>query len=102
MATCPDASVRNGTQAVELAEQAEQLSGGGNPAILATLAAAYAEAGRFPEAVTTAQKALQLVESQTNAASVINDLQTQIKCYQAGLPFRDVSLTNALPAESRP
>jgi tetratricopeptide (TPR) repeat protein len=102
LATCPDASVRNGTQAVELAQKANQFSGGGDPEITSTLAAAYAEAGRFPEAVTTAQKALQLVESQTNAASVINDLQTQIKCYQAGLPFRDVSLTNALPAESRP
>jgi len=102
LATCPEASVRNGARAVELAKQADQLSGGRNPAIIGTLAAACAEAGRFPEAVTTAQKALQLVESQTNAASVVNDLRTQIGLYQAGLPFRDLSLTNALPAESRP
>ena len=43
LATCPDASIRNGTQAVELAKQANQFSAGNNPAILATLAAAQAK-----------------------------------------------------------
>ena len=51
LATNPNASVRNGMEAVELAERALKLSGGNEPAILGTLAAAYAEAGRFPEAV---------------------------------------------------
>ena len=55
LATNPNASVRNGTEAVELAERALKLSGGNEPAILGTLAAAYAEAGRFPEAAATAQ-----------------------------------------------
>jgi len=99
-ATCPDASWRNGVKAVQLAQKANQLSGGQNPAILRTLAAAYAEAGRFPEALTTAQKALRLVESQTNAAPMANDLQMQIKCYQAGAPFHSRSLTNT-PATTR-
>jgi tetratricopeptide (TPR) repeat protein len=94
LATCPEPSIRNGAKAVELAQKANQLMGDGNPVVLSTLAAAYAEAGRFPEAVTTAQKALQLAGSQTNAASVVNALRTQIKCYQAGSPFRDSSLTN--------
>jgi hypothetical protein len=76
-----------------LAKQADQLSGGRNPAILTTLAAGYAEAGRFPEAITTAQRALQLATAQTNAA-VPNTLQLQIQLYQAGSPFRDSSLTN--------
>jgi hypothetical protein len=39
---------------VELAEEAERLAGSANPAVLGTLAAAYAEAGRFPEAVAAA------------------------------------------------
>jgi tetratricopeptide (TPR) repeat protein len=57
LATCPDAAVRNGARAVELAQQAERLSGGKDTSILSALAAAYAEAGRFPEAIATAQKA---------------------------------------------
>jgi tetratricopeptide (TPR) repeat protein len=93
LAACPDASVRNGAQAVGLAQQAEQLSGGKDPAIITILAAAYAEAGRFPDALTTAQKALALATAQTNTA-VVNALRVQIKCYQAGSPFRDRSLTN--------
>jgi tetratricopeptide (TPR) repeat protein len=93
LAACPDASVRNGAQAIGLAQQAEQLSGGKDPAIITILAAAYAEAGRFPDALTTAQKALALATAQTNTA-VVNALRVQIKCYQAGSPFRDRSLTN--------
>ena len=55
LATSPHTSVRNGPEAVALAERAWTLCGGREPAILGTLAAAYAEAGRFPEAVATAQ-----------------------------------------------
>ena len=51
LATNPNASLRNGAEAVELAQRAVKLSGGQDPAILATLAAAYAEAGRFSDAV---------------------------------------------------
>ncbi|HEY1717154.1 MAG TPA: tetratricopeptide repeat protein, partial [Verrucomicrobiae bacterium] len=51
LATCSDASVRDGEKAVELALQSGQLSKGGSAQILDTLAAAYAEAGRFGEAV---------------------------------------------------
>ncbi len=55
LATNPNASIRNGPEAVELAQRAVQLSDGREPIVLGTLAAAYAEAGRFPEAVQTAQ-----------------------------------------------
>src|SRR5208282_798188 len=65
LATCPQASLRNGNQAVALARRANQLTGGGNPVVLGTLAAAYAEAGRFPEAEETAQRALQMAETQS-------------------------------------
>jgi superkiller protein 3 len=96
LATCPEASLRNGAKAVELAEQANQSSGNQNPLILRTLAAAYAEAGRFPEAVTTAQRALQLATAQTNSGLGKN-LEMQIRLYQAGSPFRDPSLTDIKP-----
>ena len=71
---------------MELGQQANQLAGGENPIILRTLAAAYAEAGRFPEAVETAQRALQLAETQSNTA-LANAIRSQMKFYQAGSPF---------------
>ena len=94
LATCPEASVRNGTKAVELAERAARLSGGTNSIFIGTLAAAYAEAGRFSEAVAMAQHARQLAAAQNNAA-LVDVLQMQIGLYQAGSPFRDASQTNA-------
>jgi tetratricopeptide (TPR) repeat protein len=86
LAIAPQASLRNGRQAVELAQQANQLAGGENPIILRTLAAAYAEAGRFPEAVATAQRALQLAETQSNTA-LASAIRSQLELYQAGTPF---------------
>jgi tetratricopeptide (TPR) repeat protein len=88
LATCPQASLRNGIEAVGLAQQADQLAGGENPMILGTLAAAYAEAGRFPEAIGTAQRAIRLAGAQSNAA-LAGTLQSQLKLYQAGLPFHE-------------
>ena len=65
LATNPNASLRNGAEAVGYAERAEKLSGnqkgGDKPTILGTLAAAYAEAGRFPDAVRTGELAVQSV-----------------------------------------
>ena len=86
LATCPQASLRNGIEAVKLAEQANQLTGGENPVVLCTLAAAFGEAGRFPEAIETAQRALQLAEAQSNT-TLAGTLQSQLKLYQAGIPF---------------
>jgi protein O-mannosyl-transferase len=86
LATASQASLRNGNRAVELAQKANRLAGGENPTILTTLAAAYAEAGRFPEAVETAQRALQLARTQSNTV-LANAIQSQLKLYQAGLPF---------------
>ena len=86
LATAPQASLRNGRQAMELAQRANQFAGGENPVILRTLAAAFAESGRFPEAVETAQRALQLAEAQSNPA-LAADIRSQLKLYQAGIPF---------------
>ena len=101
LATCPDTSVRNGERAVALAQRADKFSGGKNPSFLGTLAAAYAEAGRFSEAVATARRALELATAQNNAAEV-NTLQMEIELYQTGSSFRDTSLTNALHSSKRP
>ena len=87
LATCPQASLRDGNKAVELAQRANQLTDGENPLVLRTLAAAYAEAGRFPEAVETAQRALQLARAQSNIR-LADALQSQMKFYEAGQPFQ--------------
>ena len=71
---------------MELAQRANQFAGGGNPVFLGTLATAYAEAGRFPEAVETAQRALQLAEAQSNPA-LADAIRSKLKLYQAGSPF---------------
>ncbi len=55
-ASCKQPEFRNGREAVQLAEAACRLSGRRNPSLLGTLAAAYAEAGRFPEAVKPCTK----------------------------------------------
>jgi tetratricopeptide (TPR) repeat protein len=93
LATSPDTSARNGVKAVALVEQVEQFTKGGNPLVLETLAAAYAETGRFPEAVATARRAQQLASDQHDS-DLVNALQVQMGLYQAGAPFRDDSQTN--------
>jgi len=70
-----------------LARQANALTGGKSPIILKTLAAAFVEAGRFPEAVETAQRALRLAEARSNT-KLAGQLQAHLKLYQAGLPLR--------------
>ena len=72
LSTCPDPTLRDGTRAVELAERACGLTGFKVPVFLGTLAAAYAEAGRFDEAVATAQKASAL-------AAEVGDSETASK-----------------------
>jgi protein O-mannosyl-transferase len=89
LATTPDATLRNGTKAVALAEEANEFNGGGNPTILHTLAAAYAEAGRFGDATATARRALELAAAQKNG-DLTSKLQRELKLYEADMPMRDV------------
>jgi len=68
MATAPIPLNATEPKAIELARQADQLEGERNPMIAAILAAAYAEGGRFDQAVTAARRALELATAQKNAA----------------------------------
>jgi tetratricopeptide (TPR) repeat protein len=88
LATSPEAAVRNGARAVELAQRAVQLRGGGNLNDLDALAAACAEAGRFDEAVATAQQA-QAFASRQGKTSLAAVFETRIKLYRAHRPYRD-------------
>ena len=56
LATCPEEVLRNGREALELAQRANQLCAGSRADVLDTLAAACAEMGHFPEALAAAQK----------------------------------------------
>lgn len=86
LATSPDSSLRNGSEAVLLAEQASRSSGGKRPLVLRILAAAYAEAGRFSEARATAYEALQAADDQGNSA-LSDFLRKEIALYESGQPY---------------
>ncbi len=92
-ATSPDASLRDGAKAIQLAEQALRLSGGKIPMIFRTLAAAYAESGLFPQAIEAAQRGAELANKQGNP-SLAAELQNNLALYQSGRPLRDPSLAN--------
>ena len=88
LAAGADASLRNGKEAVELALKAVNLTGEQEPAVLGTLAAAYAEAGRFPEAVQTARRAADLATRQKKP-ELAESIKTKIMLYEAGKPYHE-------------
>jgi tetratricopeptide (TPR) repeat protein len=87
LATSPSASVRNGTEAVALAERAARLTGGREPAVLDAQAAAYAEVGRFRDAARVAERALALAREQGNAPLAV-ELDGRLALYRSRAPFR--------------
>ena len=92
-ATCPDAGLRDGQQAVELAEHACEATNFQNVSLLDTLAAAYAEVGRFDQAVEMITNAINLVQK-SNRVSQLPSLQTRQQLYQNHQPYRDVASTS--------
>jgi FOG: TPR repeat len=89
LATYPDPEVRNGAEAVALAEKACNLTDYKQPIFVGTLAAAYAEMGRFSDAIVTAERAHALAESNHSEELVAKNAQL-LELYRAGKPFRDV------------
>jgi protein O-mannosyl-transferase len=85
-ATYSDPVFRDGTKALELAQDANEFSGRGNPVILRTLAAAYANARQFSRAVEVGQLALSLADRQSPLA---NALEREIAGYEASEPYRE-------------
>jgi Flp pilus assembly protein TadD len=88
LATCGDASVRNGNEAVQDAERACELTGYKQSGMMGTLAAAYAEAGRFPEAIATAEKAANLATQAGNTQFAAANQQL-LFLYRAGKPYHE-------------
>jgi protein O-mannosyl-transferase len=88
LATSPDDSIRNGTEATKCAERACNLTAFKQTGMIGTLAAAYAEAGRFPEAVSTAETAVRLATA--NGEMHIADINNQLlPLYRAGMPYHE-------------
>ena len=88
LATCPESEIRNGQRAVELAESVVQATGGTNPVVLDTLAAAMAEVGRFDRAVTIAERARALAEER-GANVLAGEIAARADLYRAGSAFRE-------------
>ncbi len=86
--TFPESSVRDGGKAIELAQRAIQLSGGNNARIWRLGAAAYAEAGQFPEAIKAAQTGLALAEAEGDSA-LSRTFEANIKRFEQQSPLRD-------------
>jgi len=88
-ATHAEASHRDGAEAVRLAERARAKSPTPEAVLYSTLAAAYAEAGRFPEAVSAGERAVALARA-AQAAQEIERYEEQLRSYRAGKPFHFV------------
>jgi tetratricopeptide (TPR) repeat protein len=88
LATNPDAQLRNGRDAVDLAEKACRLTDNKRAMFLGTLAAAYAEAGRFTEAVPTAEQAIRLADVMNQPELAAKNRQL-LELYRSGKPYRD-------------
>jgi protein O-mannosyl-transferase len=86
LATYSDPAFRDGTKALELAQEANEFSSRNNPVILRTLAAAHANVGQFSTAVEVGQLALSLTDRQSPLASA---LQRELAGYQASEPYRE-------------
>ena len=88
LATSADAKSRSGEEAVKWAEHACTLTSFNQAPLLGTLAAAYAEAGRFQDAVATAEKAIGLAQAEGQKELVERNRQL-LELYRAGKPFHE-------------
>jgi len=83
-ATSPEAAVRDGKQAVELAQRACELTEFKQSHILSTLAAAHAESGDFTAAIKWSQQAVEMNDPEHG-----EQLAKELASYQEGKPWRE-------------
>jgi len=94
LATCDRAELRNGADAVRFAEKACQLTDYHVITMVGTLAAAYAKAGRFDEAIMTGEQTrdLALAAGQTNLAEINARL---LEIYRTRRPYHEPASANS-------
>ena len=85
LATTADPKFRDAPAAVQLAEKANRLTRFSQPEMIDTLAAAYAAAGRFPEAIQASRKALDLAR-RSGKSDLAKEIEARMRFYQKGLP----------------
>jgi Flp pilus assembly protein TadD len=88
MAANCDPAIRNGAQAVEYAERACRLTQFKQTTMVGTLAAAYAEAGRFNDAVAAAEKACALA-TQHGEQALLDKNRQLLELYRTGKPYHE-------------
>jgi serine/threonine-protein kinase len=86
-ATHPSATLRNGAEAVRLAEDLCQKTEFQQPSYLDTLAVAYAEAGQFEKAAETAQRAIALA-TQAGDHRAVAEMQLRLELFEQKQPYR--------------
>jgi tetratricopeptide (TPR) repeat protein len=94
LATHPNVTLRDTGRAVSAGEEAARLTQNQQAAVLDTLAAAYAAAGRYSEAVKTADAALSLTAS-TKDGRQADDIRRRLALYRQSKPFRQPSPPSA-------
>jgi tetratricopeptide (TPR) repeat protein len=88
LATAGDISIQDANRAIEFAERACELTEHKNPESLDTLAAAYAAVGSFPEAIETAEKAIELAKT-ADKKDMAEEIQKRLELYKAGQPYHE-------------
>ena len=86
LATASDPRIRDGKVAVRWAEKCAAAMGNEVPEVLDTLAAAYAEAGQYPQAVSMAGKAIKLARA-NHQDQLANQMEKRLRIYTAGRPY---------------
>jgi tetratricopeptide (TPR) repeat protein len=94
LATAPDASVRNGAEALSLAENANRLAPADDPDVFDALGAAWAENGQFTNAIASAKRALDLAVARNNA-KMAAAIRGRLQLYEAKKPFRETQANSA-------
>ena len=100
LATCSDAHLRDGVQAVKYAEQACELTHHGVTPFIGTLAAAYAEAGRYDDAMAAAQQTCALATAAGEPA-LLEQNRKLLALYRAHQPYHE-AVGKFVPATTQP
>jgi twitching motility protein PilT len=98
LATSSNDGIRDGTEAIRLAERAYATNEGiSDPRILDTLAAAYAADGSYEKAISIASMSMQLAVS-LNEKELVDEITRQISCYKAQKPYLTPEYVNSRAA----
>jgi tetratricopeptide (TPR) repeat protein len=101
LATCGDDRLRDPAESIRLSEAGARETNSRDPAILDTLAAGYAAAGRFEEAIRTAQQAMDL-SAQLGQHARTAEIRKHLSLYRRNRPYVDPILNRRVrPGSSR-